>query len=399
MAEHRALRYLSRSDVQRCLPPIGGQIDLAEEALLALTRDTAEVPALIGIHPRDDSFLHAMPAWDRTSDIAGIKWVSHYPLNPMQGMPAVAGLVVINDAGTGLPTCIMDGAEITARRTAAVSGAAVRLMASPPGRGHVARDEDGRNASVGGRRRAGGGAGSGDGGAAGRPTYAVGFIGAGNQARMHLEMLVDTLGQVSVRAFDAVSGRAEAFVEEARRSRGVAAAEVADDAAAACRDADILVSVASSRALGQKVVTPDMLTPHCLVLTVDWAIMLSAALGQDAGLLLVDDLVQFTHARECPEQEWFAGYPRAHGSLGRALLAAERIAASDVQGGRASEAATPGVSASQAAGRDAIAAALGGRADKRIFVATLGVAAVDIVTAGAVYRVALQEGVGRDLPA
>lgn len=397
MAEQRALRYLSRADVQRCLPPIAGQIDLAEEALLALTRDTAEVPALIGVHPRDDAFLHAMPAWDKTSDIAGIKWVSHYPLNPTLGLPAVAGLVVINDAETGLPTCIMDGTEITARRTAAVSGAAVRLFAPRPVAGHQAGGEAGRAEDG---RQAGPAAGGVDpwGGGEGRPTYAVGFIGAGNQARMHLEMLTDTLGRVCVRAYDAVSGRAEAFVEEAARSRCVAAAEVAEDAAAACRDADILVSVASSRTLGQTVITPAMLTPHCLVLTVDWAIMLTSALGEDAGLFLVDDLVQFTQAREGPEQEWFAGYPRAHGSLGRALLAAERIATADAGGGRPGPDVSD-ISTSQAAGREAVAAALGGRADGRLLVATLGVGAVDIVTAGAVYRVALQEGVGRELPA
>jgi hypothetical protein len=141
-----------------------------------------------------------------------------------------------------------------------------------------------------------------------------------------------------------------------------------------------------------------MLTPHCLVLTVDWAIMLTSALGQDAGLFLVDDLVQFTQAREEPEQEWFTGYPRAHGSLGRALLAAERIATSDAGGGTPGTDASGGP-ASRAPGREAVAAALGGRADGHILVATLGVGAVDIVTAGAVYRVALQEGVGQELPA
>jgi len=397
VAERRVVRYLSRADVQRCLPPIGGQIDLAEEALLALTRDTAEVPALIGVHPRDDAFLHAMPAWDKMSDIVGIKWVSHYPLNPTLGLPAVSGLVVINDAETGLPVCIMDGTEITARRTAAVSGAAVRLFAPLPASGHQAGAGVGR---VAGSRERGPAVDGVDpcAGREGQRTYAIGFVGAGNQARMHLEMLVDTIGRVRVRAYDAVSGRAEAFVEEAAHSRCVAAAAVAEDAAAACRDADIVVSVASSRTLGQKVVTPDMLTPHCLVLTVDWAIMLTSSLGQDAGLFLVDDLVQFTQAREGTEQEWFTGYPRAHGSLGRALLAAERIATSDAGGG------TPGADASggpvsRAPVREAVAAALGGRADGRILVATLGVGAVDIVTAGAVYRVALQEGVGRELPA
>lgn len=379
----RELRYLSRTDVRRCLPPIGGQIDLAEDALLDLTRDSAEVPVLVGVHPREESFLHAMPAWDKTSDIVGVKWVSHYPANPLRGLPAVSGLVVINDAQTGVPLCIMDGTEITARRTAAVSGAAVRLF-DPGPRARAPRTTDAAPADVTSQQR---------------PTHNVGFIGAGNQARMHLEMLIEALGQVHVRAFDAVKSRAETFVEEVAGSRSVASAAVADSAGDACDGADILVSVASSRALGEKVVTPDMMTAHCLILVVDWAIMLEAAVAQDAGLLLVDDLAQYTRACEASDHEWFGGFPRAHGSLGRALLAAERLAAADEAGGRRTEAAGTAVSpASVSTGRDAVAAALGGHADGRILIAGLGVAAVDIVTAGAVHRVALTEHVGLMLP-
>ena len=39
------------------------------------------------------------------------------------------GLIVVNDAETGLPTAVMDGAEITAARTAAASGVCVRRWA------------------------------------------------------------------------------------------------------------------------------------------------------------------------------------------------------------------------------------------------------------------------------
>ena len=43
-----------------------------------------------------------------------------------RALPAVHALVVLNDATTGEPLAILDGAPITAQRTAAVSGVALR---------------------------------------------------------------------------------------------------------------------------------------------------------------------------------------------------------------------------------------------------------------------------------
>ncbi len=70
-----------------------------------------------------------MPAYLRDDDVVALKWVSGYPANKARGLPYITGLVVLNDADTGLPTCVMDGAEITAARTAAASGVCVRRFA------------------------------------------------------------------------------------------------------------------------------------------------------------------------------------------------------------------------------------------------------------------------------
>ena len=88
-----------------------------------------ELPPKPGIHPRKDSFIHAMPAYLRDEDVAALKWVAGYPANKERGLPYISGLIVVNDAETGLPTAVMDGAEITAARTAAASGVCVRRWA------------------------------------------------------------------------------------------------------------------------------------------------------------------------------------------------------------------------------------------------------------------------------
>src|SRR5438445_7919414 len=109
---------LSRAEVRSLLPPIPEQIDLVEETYLELAAGEVEQPPKPGIHPRPDAFIHAMPAYLRRQDVAAIKWVSGYASNPAQGLPYINGLIVVNDPATGVPTAVLDAAEITAARTA-----------------------------------------------------------------------------------------------------------------------------------------------------------------------------------------------------------------------------------------------------------------------------------------
>ena len=88
-----------------------------------------ELPPKPGIHPREDAFIHAMPAYLADSDVASIKWVGGYPANKERGLPYISGLIVVNDAETGFPLAVMDAAEITAARTAAASGVCIRHWA------------------------------------------------------------------------------------------------------------------------------------------------------------------------------------------------------------------------------------------------------------------------------
>ena len=138
-ARHRpglsSLLYLSRAEVAGLLPPVAEQLDLVEATYRAVAAGRVELPPKPGVHPRKDAFIHAMPAYLADDDVVALKWVAGYPENPARGLPYISGLVVLNDAETGLPVAIMDGAEITAARTAAASGVCVRRWA-PPGLEH-----------------------------------------------------------------------------------------------------------------------------------------------------------------------------------------------------------------------------------------------------------------------
>ena len=71
--------------------------------------------------------LLLMPAWDER--LLGIKLVTVHPANPARGLPAVHSLYLLASAETGQPLLLLDGGELTARRTAAVSALAGSFLA------------------------------------------------------------------------------------------------------------------------------------------------------------------------------------------------------------------------------------------------------------------------------
>jgi ornithine cyclodeaminase len=69
-----------------------------------------------------------MPAW-RTGAFLGVKTVNVFPANRERGLPAVQAVYTLFDATTGVPLALMDGAEITTRRTVAASALAASFLA------------------------------------------------------------------------------------------------------------------------------------------------------------------------------------------------------------------------------------------------------------------------------
>eukprot|EP01037_Dinobryon_pediforme_P014113 gene14113-14232_t len=74
-----------------------------------------------------------MPAWTagapRSGAYLGTKLVNVFRDNAALGLPAIAGTYVLQSGETGVPLCIMDGARLTAHRTAAVSALAASYLA------------------------------------------------------------------------------------------------------------------------------------------------------------------------------------------------------------------------------------------------------------------------------
>jgi ornithine cyclodeaminase/alanine dehydrogenase-like protein (mu-crystallin family) len=105
-------------------------IPAMEKALIDFSagRVTQPVRSIISIDP-PGGFLGLMPAL--APDGLGLKAVTFYPANAERGIPTHMATIFLVDPQTGTPLAIMDGRLITEMRTAAVSAAATKLLASP----------------------------------------------------------------------------------------------------------------------------------------------------------------------------------------------------------------------------------------------------------------------------
>src|SRR3979411_3219072 len=92
---------------------------------------TQPVRSVIKVDP-PGGFYGMMPAL--TPEGLGQKIVTFYPPNAERGIPTHMATIFLVDPQTGAPLAVMDGRLITEMRTAAVSAAATKLLASPEGR-------------------------------------------------------------------------------------------------------------------------------------------------------------------------------------------------------------------------------------------------------------------------
>jgi ornithine cyclodeaminase/alanine dehydrogenase-like protein (mu-crystallin family) len=75
-----------------------------------------------------DDVLLLMPAW-RDDGWGGIKLVNVHPGNSEKGLPAISATYLLFDRETGEHRLILDGGELTPRRTAAASALAAKYLA------------------------------------------------------------------------------------------------------------------------------------------------------------------------------------------------------------------------------------------------------------------------------
>lgn len=117
--------YLNESDIRRSIS-YEAMMDTMEEALRLFARGEYVMADRLAV-PGDDTTMLYMPCF--AGGFAGTKILASCPDNPSKGLPALSGIMLLNRADNGQIEAIMDGATITALRTGAVGGMAVRHLA------------------------------------------------------------------------------------------------------------------------------------------------------------------------------------------------------------------------------------------------------------------------------
>ena len=118
--------FLDQAAVAKALPYAA-----LMDALAAGLQLPIESPLRSHFEPNNDaSTVLIMPAW-RPQERMGVKLVSIWPGNGAVGKPAVSGVYVLLSCTDGQAIALMDGTELTVRRTAATAALGARLLARP----------------------------------------------------------------------------------------------------------------------------------------------------------------------------------------------------------------------------------------------------------------------------
>lgn len=271
------LLYLTREHVRWLLPPPEEQLELTASTYVAMGVGRVEQPPKPAIHPRQDGFLHAMPAYLADADVAAVKWVGGSAGNKARGLPYISGLILVNDSETGLPIAIMDAAEITAARTAAASGVCIRRFA-------------------------------------GEGWERVALIGFGEQGRAHARLLEAMNPDVSLVVYNRSAPDTTEFDGRLR---------TVDSAEQAVRGATIVVTAIPFEKPPEPIFGRGSVDDATLLLPLDFDSSLKTELVAEAELFVVDDVDQFEHYRRLGH---FSEWPQPHAAIGAALITEDRPA-------------------------------------------------------------------------
>jgi ornithine cyclodeaminase len=118
------MHFIAKEDVER-LAPYGDLVEALAKGLC----EPIESPPRSHFNPNHDaSAVLIMPAW-RPHQIMGTKIVSIWPENNSRGQSAVSAIYVVTSCKDGTPLAVIDGTELTLRRTAAAAALAARALA------------------------------------------------------------------------------------------------------------------------------------------------------------------------------------------------------------------------------------------------------------------------------
>jgi len=268
--------YLSRTDVERVGLPMAEIIRAVEGVFKEKGNGRIEMPPKPGIHPGEDSFIHAMPAYVRGMKAAGVKWVSGFPENYKKGLPYISGLLILNDPETGIPISVMDCTWITAMRTGAATAVAAKYLAR-------------------------------------KDSSTMGMLGCGVQGRTNLEAIKVAFPGISrVSAYDIDSKVLSKYAEEMTKMYGLKVVPV-DSPRKAVEGNDIVVSAGPILKHPSPVIEASWFKKGGFACPLDFDSYWRNDAMQSVDKFCTDDKAQLEYYKTVG---YFGGIPNVHADLG-----------------------------------------------------------------------------------
>ncbi|HEY3175203.1 MAG TPA: ornithine cyclodeaminase family protein [Candidatus Polarisedimenticolia bacterium] len=274
------LLYLSRQDVESASPSMERVIDILTVAFREKGLGRTQMPPKMDIHPREDAFIHSMPAFVPALRAAGVKWISGYPSNRERDLPYITGLLILNDPETGIPEAIMDATWITAERTGAATALAAR---------HLSRAD----------------------------SASLAILGCGVQGRSNLRALRCVRPALrKVRAYDIHPERTSEYIREMSRSCPDVEFLAAGSPREAVDGADIIVTAGPIMREPRPMLEAAWIKPGAFLCPLDYGSYLKPEVFHKANKFLTDDAEQILDPRSSC---YFPEMPRLYGDLGEVV--------------------------------------------------------------------------------
>jgi ornithine cyclodeaminase/alanine dehydrogenase len=255
--------------------PIRDIISALEHMFREKGEGRVEMPPKPGIHPRPDSFIHAMPAYIPGLNSAGMKWVSGYPENLPKALPYISGLIILNNPETGLPISVMDCTWITGKRTGAATAVAAKYLARPDSK-------------------------------------VIGILGCGVQGRSNLEALDVLFPLKRIIAYDKNPTARDLYIKEmmAKFHLEVVPAKEPKEAVSGC---DIVVTAGPILKIPHATIQPGWFEPGAFASLVDYDSYWHPEALREVNKFCTDDVPQLEYYKTVG---YFQNIPPVYADLG-----------------------------------------------------------------------------------
>lgn len=209
MVSKTIMLVLSEKQVHRLID-IDELIAALQQAHVQYSTGKAVMPVRLVVPlPQINGRITSMPGFLNEDEALGMKVVTFFRDNFKNDLPAILATIMLFSAETGKISATMDGSYITAIRTACASAMATKALANPQ-------------------------------------TPVLGILGAGVQARAHIQTLTRVRKIDKIKLYSP-SGTSATAVKKEMESQVRAAIEVADSAEEAVREADLIVTVTTAK--------------------------------------------------------------------------------------------------------------------------------------------------------